>query len=81
MIDLISNIDKNKCRGCGLCVANCPLDTIRLDTDQKAYIAYPDDCMTCFVCERICPAGAINVHPFKEELPTVFPDINFDGGK
>ncbi len=35
----------------------------------KAYIAYPDDCMTCFECELECPLGAIDVHPFKEQLP------------
>ncbi len=35
----------------------------------KAYIAYNDDCMTCFTCELRCPSEAINVHPFKEILP------------
>jgi ferredoxin len=35
----------------------------------KAYIAYPDDCMTCFECEVECPSTAIGVHPFKEALP------------
>lgn len=41
----------------------------------KAFIAYADDCMTCYICERLCPSGAIFVHPFREELPPVFPDI------
>lgn len=36
---------------------------------SKAYIAYPEDCMTCFQCELGCPYEAIDVHPFKEELP------------
>jgi NAD-dependent dihydropyrimidine dehydrogenase PreA subunit len=35
----------------------------------KAFIAYPEDCMTCYVCEMNCPSGAISVHPFKEVLP------------
>jgi len=35
---------------------------------SKAYIAYPDDCMTCFQCEVQCPSEAIDVHPFKEVL-------------
>jgi len=34
-----------------------------------AYIAYPEDCMTCYDCEVQCPADAIKVHPFKEILP------------
>ncbi len=36
---------------------------------SKAWIAYPDDCMTCFSCEVKCPGEAIDVHPFKEVLP------------
>ena len=48
---------------------------LRLGEDGKAFIAYADDCMTCYICERLCPSGAIFVHPFREELPPVFPDI------
>jgi NAD-dependent dihydropyrimidine dehydrogenase PreA subunit len=40
-----------------------------LHCGARAYIAYPDDCMTCFECELECPSRAINVHPFKEEFP------------
>jgi NADPH-dependent glutamate synthase beta subunit-like oxidoreductase len=35
---------------------------------SKAYIAHPDDCMTCFQCEVLCPVEAVDVHPFKEVL-------------
>jgi NAD-dependent dihydropyrimidine dehydrogenase PreA subunit len=67
---MIQSIDHEKCTGCGICMEVCPLDTIRVDeTSHKAVIAYPDDCMTCFECEIECPAGAIEVHPFKQELP------------
>lgn len=69
---MITKIDQEKCVGCGVCVIKCPLDTIRLDEKGKAYIAYPDDCMTCYLCERNCKAGAIYVHPFKEVFPAVF---------
>jgi NADPH-dependent glutamate synthase beta subunit-like oxidoreductase len=36
---------------------------------SKAYIAYPEDCMTCYTCELKCPYSALYVHPFKEILP------------
>ena len=44
---------------------------------SKAYIAYDDDCMTCFTCELRCPYDAISVHPFKERLPKT---IEYVGG-
>jgi len=69
---MITKIDHEKCIGCGICAERCPLDTIRLNEKGKAYIAYPDDCMTCFLCERLCPKGAIFVHPFKELLPPCY---------
>ncbi len=67
---MIIKIDETKCTGCGICVDTCPLDTLRMDEKgEKAVIKYPDDCMTCFTCELICPAGAVEVHPFKEVMP------------
>jgi NADPH-dependent glutamate synthase beta subunit-like oxidoreductase len=44
---------------------------------SKAYIAYPEDCMTCYQCELGCPYEAIYVHPFKEVLPLA---IEYPGG-
>ncbi len=43
-----------------------------LTCGSKAYIAYPEDCMTCFACELRCPYEAIYVHPFKELLPLAY---------
>ena len=43
---MIQHIDDAKCVGCGVCVQKCPLDTIRLNEQGKAYIAYPDDTLT-----------------------------------
>lgn len=71
---MIESIDAEKCAGCGLCVDKCPLDTLRMNAEGKAYIAYSEDCMTCYICERFCTAQAITVHPFREMLPPVFPD-------
>ena len=69
---MIERIDAEKCIGCGSCANRCPLDAIRMNEEGKAYIAYSDDCMTCYICERYCPAGAIYVQPFREALPKIF---------
>lgn len=29
--------------------------------EEDPYIAYPDDCMCCFLCEMECPVNAITV--------------------
>ena len=55
--------------------AGLPLDAVLAEAGRcltcggKAVPAYTDDCMTCYTCEVRCPAGAVDVHPFKERLP------------
>ncbi|MFC1901439.1 ferredoxin family protein [Chloroflexota bacterium] len=59
---MITEIDNTKCTGCGICVDLCNMDVLRLDTSKgKAYIAYHEDCMTCFECALRCPEGAVKV--------------------
>ena len=61
---MIQEINEAKCNGCGECLDLCPMDVIRLDTDtKKAYISYPEDCITCYICELNCSSEAIYVHP------------------
>jgi NAD-dependent dihydropyrimidine dehydrogenase PreA subunit len=55
-------IDAGKCDGCGVCLHSCPTDVLRFDVaTQKASVAYPDDCCTCFLCQDDCPQHAIVV--------------------
>ena len=71
---MIQSISADRCVGCGRCQDCCPLDVFRLQ-DGISVIAYPDDCMACYLCEYACPTGAIFVHPFKVAAPPVFPGI------
>jgi NAD-dependent dihydropyrimidine dehydrogenase PreA subunit len=58
----IESLDKDMCTGCKICVDVCPEDVLRLeDAEKKAYIAYPEDCVACYVCEWFCPVGCIVV--------------------
>lgn len=57
----IKEIDRGLCYGCGICIECCPPDVLRLDREDKAYAAYPEDCSICYECELVCPVGAIKV--------------------
>ena len=69
---MISNIDRTKCTGCGICVELCIMDVIRLDEEEgKAYIAYPEDCQLCYQCELGCPEEAVRVDFTPMKRPAV----------
>ena len=75
---MITEINSAKCTGCGICVDLCNMDVLRLDTSNgKAYIAYHEDCMTCFECALSCPEGAVEVSFVPEFTP---PSIVFPQG-
>ena len=60
----IERIDENLCTGCGICVSDCPMDVLRMDeATEKPQIKYRGDCMTCYMCELVCPVDAIYVSP------------------
>jgi NAD-dependent dihydropyrimidine dehydrogenase PreA subunit len=55
-------IDTQTCTGCGLCLLSCPVDVIRLDaTQNKAFVAYGEDCHVCYLCEDDCPEHSITL--------------------
>jgi 2-oxoglutarate ferredoxin oxidoreductase subunit delta len=54
-------IDREWCKGCGICVAFCPEESLDLDNEGKARWAYPDKCSRCGLCELRCPDLAIEV--------------------
>jgi NAD-dependent dihydropyrimidine dehydrogenase PreA subunit len=68
---VITNIDAGKCIGCKTCVEVCMKDVLRWSEDnKKPFVAYSDDCQTCFNCEINCPGAAIYVHSrHKERIP------------
>jgi len=51
-------IDKNWCKGCGICVAFCPKKVLGL-VNGKIEIERLEDCIKCGQCELRCPDYAI----------------------
>ncbi len=46
------------CKGCGICVAFCPKDVLKLEK-EKIVIDKPENCIKCGLCELRCPDYAI----------------------
>ncbi len=58
-------IKKDWCKACGICISMCPKQVLQEDEYGKAFVAYPENCIGCKICELHCPDFAIIVE--KEE--------------
>lgn len=54
-------INKEWCKGCGICVAFCPKKVLDLDDEPKACCVNPEECISCGLCELRCPDMAIEL--------------------
>jgi 2-oxoglutarate ferredoxin oxidoreductase subunit delta len=54
-------IDREWCKGCGICVAFCPKGVLVLNHLGKAELAHLENCIYCKLCEILCPDFAVNV--------------------
>ncbi len=62
-------IDKNRCKGCYLCVVNCPNALIKISPElgpkgvKTVYFAGTSQkCTGCAMCAVICPECIIEVY-------------------
>lgn len=62
-------IDKNRCKGCYLCVVNCPNALIKISPElgpkgvKAVYFAGASHkCTGCGMCAMICPECIIEVY-------------------
>ena len=66
-------VDRERCKGCGVCVASCPCKVLALSTEVNgkgypfAEMIAPDQCTGCASCGIICPDSCITVYRQKFE--------------
>ena len=54
-------INREWCKGCGICVAFCPRNVLELDDKGRVAVARAEDCIACRQCEIRCPDLAIEI--------------------
>ncbi|PIQ88967.1 MAG: tungsten formylmethanofuran dehydrogenase [Candidatus Omnitrophica bacterium CG11_big_fil_rev_8_21_14_0_20_42_13] len=59
-------INKERCKGCQLCILYCPKRLIKKDTQLNKKGLYPvnfidGECSGCKFCALVCPDNAIEV--------------------
>ncbi len=50
------------CKGCGLCYEFCPTGVFTADRTGRPVVSNPDKCISCYLCEMLCPDMAITVY-------------------
>lgn len=64
-------VDTEKCKGCNLCVVECPTNTLALSPNVNgkgynyAYMENPEACIGCSNCGLVCPDTVITVYKVK----------------
>lgn len=66
---LVSEVNSDKCSGCGICLPLCPYSAIGWKDYGEKKRAYIDSvlCTGCGVCVAACPSRAITLQGFSTE--------------
>ena len=66
-------VNVERCKGCGVCIAAGPTQTLSLQPKEVnnrgyhfAYMSNPDACIGCSSCALVCPDACIEVYRARE---------------
>ncbi|MCL1827039.1 MAG: 4Fe-4S binding protein [Candidatus Cloacimonetes bacterium] len=47
------------CKRCGICIAFCPTKCLGKKPDGTPIVEFPEKCIHCETCDRLCPDFAV----------------------
>jgi 2-oxoglutarate ferredoxin oxidoreductase subunit delta len=53
--------DAARCKRCGICAHFCPFGAIAQNEDGMPYLAKPELCTSCRLCQDMCPDWAVRL--------------------
>ncbi len=71
MSELILNINRHACIGCGACVESCPFAALSMPAEVA--VVDPDKCTLCGACVKSCPVDAIKMPETPKAAPSTDP--------
>ncbi len=64
---IVSRVDQEKCKACGICAEVCPYNAITVDKKAKRpAVVIEAACAGCGTCAAECPFGAIEMNHFTD---------------
>ena len=63
-----ATIDEEKCAICLTCIRTCPHQAMRVDSEKNIAANIPQACQRCGICVGVCPARAISLPEYSEEV-------------